>query len=285
MWVLCLSSYRLFLLFSPLVEHHLFLSVAFSHRGHKGIPDISSDISFVPMESNGAWCSGAVLESAEGSTVPFLMVLAQLSSSAEKPETLNPRQMHSDATALFPTPKLCIVHFFFSPGPCPLSACLSSLSKHLWKHFLSIVTMLIIPKFYCLHWTSLSPNWSPVLFFIVLHCGVFFLSISSWTAHCKNLPKAEHILPLLHVLIMNILSYRTRKLRKIINFVSSAKGKWKFYNIYIDKKFEGELCSVLTDSIKKAIIIDVWYVDKKKNVLMLWKKSNVIKIRMLRIHT
>lgn len=179
----------------------------------------------------------------------------------------------------------CALCIFFSPGPCPLSACVSSLSKHLWKHFLSIVTMLIIPKFYSLHWTSLSPNWSPVLSFIVLHCGFFFLSISSWTAHRKNLPKAEHILPLLHVLIMNILSYRTRKLRKIINFVSSAKGKWKFYNIYIDKKFEGELCSVLTDSIKKAIIIDVWYVDKKKNVLKLWKKSNVIKIHMLRIHT
>lgn len=45
------------------------------------------------IKHNGAWCTSADLESAERSTAPFLTVLAQLISSAEKPERLNPRQM------------------------------------------------------------------------------------------------------------------------------------------------------------------------------------------------
>lgn len=84
---------------------------------------------------------------------------------------------------------------------------------------------------YC-HYANYSQIYLSALdiscFFLGLGCG-FFLCISSWTVHSKTLPEAEYALPLLHVLMMNILSYLTRKLRKIINFVSTAyvqaKGK------------------------------------------------------------
>lgn len=81
----------------------------------------------------------------------------------------------------------CALYIFFSQDSYPFFACTSILSNGVWKHALSIVTMLTILKPVYIYWTPLSPDWNPTFFWLVW-CG-FFLRISSWTVRIKSYPK------------------------------------------------------------------------------------------------
>lgn len=85
-------SFQIVHSFSSLVEHHLFYRLLSDRDSLRESLRYFLDISLVSIKHNRVWCTGADLESAEWSTAPFQTVLAQLISSSEKPESLNPRQ-------------------------------------------------------------------------------------------------------------------------------------------------------------------------------------------------
>lgn len=141
----------------------------------------------MPMKHNRVQCTDAGMEPAEQSTPPFPMGLARLMSSAEKPETLKLRQMAQRCRCLASDTWIVLCRCFFCRA-------------------LSFFLLA------CSVWAIICQNRFWVLSLCIGHlCLQTKILPFSWF----ELPKAEHTLPLLPVLLKNVLSYLTRKLTSL----------------------------------------------------------------------